>query len=355
MAKGTKKYYWLKLQKDFFKRHDVKIIENMPNGKDYIIFYLKLLTESISHGGMLRFNDTLPYDDNMLATITDTNIDVVRSAIKLFKSLHLMEVWDDLTLFMTETQKMLGYETEWAKKKREYKARQNLEITSKELPSKYPYKLSNITVHSEEQISFENGVFRYVDEKRYGGNGKLVLARSNGKCEQCGLEASKDDTLTIHHDNEYSNNIDDLLVLCKTCHGFKHTGKKSPLRPPNVRQEKEKELELEIDTYKDNTIGQKLTDIDTLFNKFWKAYPRKVGKDKCLSWFKRRKVTNEFVEDLIIAIKQQEKSKQWQNKQYIPHPYTWLNRGGWNDELDYVETPQETIKNRWENFMKDEN
>lgn len=114
-------------------------------------------------------------------------------------------------------------------------------------------------------------------------------------------------------------------------------------------------------SYSNSNISNSLSikdnnnNIEELFNNFWKAYPRKVGKDKCLNWFKRRKVTNEFVEDLIIAIKQQEKSKQWQNKQYIPHPYTWLNRGGWNDELDYVETPQETIKNRWENFMKDEN
>jgi len=104
-----------------------------------------------------------------------------------------------------------------------------------------------------------------------------------------------------------------------------------------------------------NSLIIKDNNIEELFNKFWKEYPRKVGKDKCLNWFKRRKVTNEFVEDLIIAINKQKKSKQWQNKQYIPHPYTWLNRGGWNDELDYEETPQETIKNRWENFMKDDN
>lgn len=112
-------------------------------------------------------------------------------------------------------------------------------------------------------------------------------------------------------------------------------------------------------SYSDSNISNSLSikdnNIEELFNKFWKEYPRKVGKDKCLNWFKRRKVTNEFVEDLIIAINKQKKSKQWQNKQYIPHPYTWLNRGGWNDELDYAETPQETIKNRWENFMKDDN
>ena len=45
----TKKYYWLKLKRDFFKRHDIRIIEEMPNGKDYILFYNKLLLESIDH------------------------------------------------------------------------------------------------------------------------------------------------------------------------------------------------------------------------------------------------------------------------------------------------------------------
>ena len=34
MAK-SKTFYWLKLKRDFFKRHDIQIIESMPNGKDY--------------------------------------------------------------------------------------------------------------------------------------------------------------------------------------------------------------------------------------------------------------------------------------------------------------------------------
>ena len=82
---AEKKYYWLKLKNDFFKRHDIKIIEDMPNGKDYILFYLKLLVESVGHEGELRFSETIPYNENMLSTITNTNIDVVRSAIKISK------------------------------------------------------------------------------------------------------------------------------------------------------------------------------------------------------------------------------------------------------------------------------
>lgn len=117
------KYYWLKLKKDFFKRHDMKIVEAMPNGKDYILFYLKLLCESLDHNGSLRFSDLVPYNEFMLSAITNTNVDIVRSAVKLFTELGMMKVLDDGTIFMNEVHKMLGSETEWAEKKRLYRGK----------------------------------------------------------------------------------------------------------------------------------------------------------------------------------------------------------------------------------------
>ena len=123
MAEQAKKYYWLKLDKNFFKRHDIRIIEAMPNGKDYILFYLKLLVESVSHNGMLRFSDAIPYDESMLSTVTNTNIDVVRAAVGVFTKLRMIEVMDDKTIFMVEVENMTGCETKWAEKKRNYRAK----------------------------------------------------------------------------------------------------------------------------------------------------------------------------------------------------------------------------------------
>lgn len=113
---GDKKYYWLKLKRDFFKRHDIRIIEEMPNGKEYLLFYLKLLVESIDHEGELRFSDTIPYNEQMLSVITNTNIDVVRSAMKLFVELKMIEVQDDATIYMAEVNKLIG--SEWASAER---------------------------------------------------------------------------------------------------------------------------------------------------------------------------------------------------------------------------------------------
>lgn len=135
MADG-KKFYWLKLRRDFFKRHDIRIIEEMPNGKDYVLFYLKLLLESIDHEGSLRFSDTIPYNEQMLSVVTNTNIDIVRSAMKLFTGLNLMEVMDDETIYMSEVNNMIGSESWSAERVRRFRQKQqqalqcNTDVTS---------------------------------------------------------------------------------------------------------------------------------------------------------------------------------------------------------------------------------
>jgi hypothetical protein len=72
---------------------------------------------------------------------------------------------------------------------------------------------------------------------------------------------------------------------------------------------------------------------ESIFESFWKVYPRKIGKEKCKNWFKSHKPKEDLVKQMIEAVEQQKKSKQWSDPQYIPHPYTWLNQGRWEDEL----------------------
>ena len=148
----NKKYYWLKLKRDFFKRHDIRIIEEMPNGKDYILFYLKLLLESIDHEGALRFSDTIPYNEQMLSVVTNTNIDTVRSAMKLFVELNMMSVFDDQTIYMTEVYKLIGSETEWARKKRLQRAKED---NVPQLSSKCPTELE---LESEKEKELEKDI-----------------------------------------------------------------------------------------------------------------------------------------------------------------------------------------------------
>ena len=148
----TKKYYWLKLKRDFFKRHDIRIIEEMENGKDYILFYLKMLLESIDHEGELRFSETIPYNEKMLSVITNTNIDIVRCALKVFAELKMIEIFDDSTIYMAEVKKLTGSETEFAKKKREY--RQKL-LETKQNEDNVETKKDNVRQEIEKELEIE--------------------------------------------------------------------------------------------------------------------------------------------------------------------------------------------------------
>ena len=126
----AKKYYWLKLNLDFFEREEIKVIEEMPNGIEYCYFYMKLLVKSANSDGLLVFRGVVPYTLEMLASVTNTNIDIVRSAVKLFLNLGMMQRLEDKTLYMHEVQNMLGCETEYARKKREYREKKKLELLS---------------------------------------------------------------------------------------------------------------------------------------------------------------------------------------------------------------------------------
>lgn len=68
-----------------------------------------------------------------------------------------------------------------------------------------------------------------------------------------------------------------------------------------------------------------------LFDMFWKAYPKKVGKDAARRRFASRKPDEQLLDDMLKAIAVQHQTDQWQ-RGYIPNPATWLNEGRWQDE-----------------------
>jgi predicted phage replisome organizer len=211
---STKKYYWLKLQKDFFKRHDIRIIEEMKNGKDYILFYMKLLVESISHDGHLRFSEAIPYNENMLATITNTNVDIVRSAVKIFTELGLMEVLDDGTFYMAEIQKMLGSETEWAGKKRIYRKRQEL------LGDNSGTKKDNVRQELELDSELDKDKDKtFVDdsiESRLAENLFSLIKGNNPKAKKPNLQSwAKNIDLMIRVDKRTPEEIKEVIEFCQ--------------------------------------------------------------------------------------------------------------------------------------------
>ena len=82
----------------------------------------------------------------------------------------------------------------------------------------------------------------------------------------------------------------------------------------------------------ENTIAHPSVS-DDVFEAFWKAYPKRIGKAKALAAWKRAK--RPALEDVLCRLEALKASDQWKKDggQFIPHPATWINRGGWDDEV----------------------
>jgi hypothetical protein len=71
------------------------------------------------------------------------------------------------------------------------------------------------------------------------------------------------------------------------------------------------------------------------FQDFWKSYPKKIGKQEAKREWIKQNGNRPDLFSVISKIEDLKKSDQWKKDggQYIPHPATWLNRGGWDDEV----------------------
>lgn len=127
----NKNYYYLKLKENFFDEDEIKILESMENGYLYSNILLKLYLKALKNDGKLIFNEFIPYDSKMLATITGHNIDVIEKAIKIFQTMHLIEILDNGAIYMLNIQNMLGSISSEGIRKAEYREKIKLEKEKK--------------------------------------------------------------------------------------------------------------------------------------------------------------------------------------------------------------------------------
>lgn len=117
------KYYYMRLKDGFFEEDAIKIIESMPDGYLYSNILLKLYLKSLKFSGKLMFNERIPYNPPVLATITGHQVGTIEKAIEIFRQLDLIEVLDNGAIYMLDIQTLIGRSSTEADRKREYRAK----------------------------------------------------------------------------------------------------------------------------------------------------------------------------------------------------------------------------------------
>ena len=119
-----KRYFWLKLHKDFFQRKEIKRLRKIAGGDTYTIIYLKMLLCSIMSDGKLYFDGLEDDFASELALDLDEKEENVQITVQYLLKSGLLEMCSDEEYYLPDTKDSTGCETAVASRVRKYREKQ---------------------------------------------------------------------------------------------------------------------------------------------------------------------------------------------------------------------------------------
>jgi predicted phage replisome organizer len=185
----AKKYYWLKLNHDFFASKEIKKLRKIAGGDTHVIIYLKLQLLSLKNNGKLIFEG---FEDDIteeLALDIDEDEDNVKMTFLFLKKYGLVEELNENDFLLPKTVKAIGNESssaERVRKHRENKKVEALQCNTNLLQSNNEVTHvtnSNISCNTEieKEIEKEIEIEKRREEKRKPCNADAVDSTPNTK------------------------------------------------------------------------------------------------------------------------------------------------------------------------------
>ena len=158
----NKKYYYLRLKDNFFDSDELKILESMKDGYLYSNILLKLYLRSLKNDGKLVVNERIPYNAEMLASVTGHQVGAIKQALSMFEELGLIEVLENGAIYMLDIQSFIGKGSTEADRQRIYDRRiseerkQNKLTQSRNLEEICKKSTPEIEIELEKEIEIKN-------------------------------------------------------------------------------------------------------------------------------------------------------------------------------------------------------
>lgn len=162
MAEGQKRYYWLKLQNDFFSRKEIKRLRRIAGGDTLTIIYLKMLCRSLKDNGKLYY-DGLDNDFvSELAMDIDEDTENVQITVNYLIKTGLLEQIDEVEYTLKDAESNTGTETAVAARVRKHRERQkalqcNTDVTAVK-------QLGNVEIEKEKEKDKE--IDKEIEEEK---------------------------------------------------------------------------------------------------------------------------------------------------------------------------------------------
>lgn len=171
----AKRYYWLKLMKDFFQQPKIKKLRRVAGGDTYTVIYLKMQLLSIENGGKLIFEGIEDTFVDEIALTIDEDADNVRFVLMYLMQHGLLEEVDENEYILPEAAANIGSEAASAERMRRLRERKKEELQGKNatvLITDASHSDANVTksdIEIERDIDKDKDKDKEREEKRESG------------------------------------------------------------------------------------------------------------------------------------------------------------------------------------------
>ncbi len=192
---------WIKLSVNMFDDEKIKLIRTLPDGEKIVMIWVQMmcLAGKINDGGSVYMGQNLAYSDEMLATIFNQPLNVVRAALTTLDSFEMIDVSSDGVIDIVNWEKhqnidgMERIQQQNRERKRRFDLRKKVKElgynpNAKEVPSDveelelYVNEISNVTVTSGNATE-EDKNRKEEDKNRINNNTVNKLTESELKSE----------------------------------------------------------------------------------------------------------------------------------------------------------------------------
>lgn len=227
----NKKYYYMRLKDNFFEDETMVILESMPDGYLYSNILLKLYLKSVKSEGKLMFNDYIPYNPQMIATITRHSVGVVEKALKIFKDMGLIEILDDGTIYMLNIQSYIGKSSTEADRIRNYRNK----ISTEKAKGVQMYEKCTPEIEKEKELEIDTEIEKDIYKDDFLTKVTDIVDYLNSKADTKFKSSSKKTKSLIHARFEDGFTVDDFYtVIDKKCDEWLYTDMAKYLRPETL-------------------------------------------------------------------------------------------------------------------------
>ena len=165
----AKKYFWFKMQEDFFKSKEVKKLRKIAGGDTYTIIYQKMILLSIRTGSKIFYSGVEDSFASEIALEIDEETDNVNIVLAFLIKHGLIDIMSDTEIVVNETLKNIGTQDESTERVRLHRERKKL----KSLPLHVTNETTEIEI--DQEIEKEKDSYILADDIYLSNKTKLYL------------------------------------------------------------------------------------------------------------------------------------------------------------------------------------